>query len=203
MVYTEILPCLQMLDRQISFPRTFFGDYKDKGLLIMEDLKESGYFLGDKMKGRCTSTTLEFLNDTICVLVNYTFTGISMNEIKLVLDQLARIHSCSYHFMETYKGGSRKFQETYPIFFHESFVRKASSEGVERFVKLFFEVSFSSFALAMSWIFTGEDEHLGKRLLELEKNREEVFDTAYRADYINGFNVLTHGDCWVNNFMLK
>ena len=55
--YTEILPCLHNLDSGISFPKIFFGDYKDKGLLIMEDLKESGYCLGDKMKGTLINKT--------------------------------------------------------------------------------------------------------------------------------------------------
>ena len=43
------------------------------------------------------------------------FVGLSMEEIKLALTQLALLHATSYHFLRTYPGGEEQFRKDYPV----------------------------------------------------------------------------------------
>ena len=42
------------------------------------------------------------------------FPGLSENDVKLVLCELAHLHAASYHFLQTYPGGLDKFKSEFP-----------------------------------------------------------------------------------------
>ena len=58
----------------------FYADDR-VGVLIMEDLRLKGYSVSDK------------------------HAGYDMAHLEVVLEQLANLHSLSFHWMETYPGG--------------------------------------------------------------------------------------------------
>ena len=92
LMYKEMIPLLNAEiddpERRIRVPKTFYADHEE-GILIMEDLKLRGFYMPDKIAG---------MKDA---------------EIRLTMQQLARLHATSYHFLEQF--GVDKFKEKYPV----------------------------------------------------------------------------------------
>ena len=72
----------------VQVPRCFYAN-DDVGVLIMEDLRLKGYTVQDKA------------------------VGYDMPHLQVVLEQLANLHALSYHWIETYPGGLKRFQKDF------------------------------------------------------------------------------------------
>ena len=94
--------------------------------------------------------------------------GLDMDEIKLVLTQLALLHATSYDFLQKYPGGQPAFKKDYPV-------RKSFS------LKTFFNEKkyFSSFqTLAIdNWI-SQENQEMADMLEGMFKSYDEVLVTV-------------------------
>ena len=51
MMYTDIVPELQKYDKGLKVPEVYVADY-DEGIMIMENLREKDFYMGDKINGR-------------------------------------------------------------------------------------------------------------------------------------------------------
>lgn len=91
-MYGHIVPELQRLEPRISAPKTYYYEPTEKeGILVMENLKEQGFGLIDKVK------------------------GLTYRELELVLGQLALLHGASHHYLQNYPGGMPAFKKEYPV----------------------------------------------------------------------------------------
>jgi len=55
-MYSTILPACAKMDPRITSPKCFYSDV-DAGVLVMENLKVSGYDIADKAKGESREKT--------------------------------------------------------------------------------------------------------------------------------------------------
>ncbi len=76
----------------------------------MENLKKKGYKMVDKRL------------------------GLDLEHIRMLLDQLARLHAASYHFIQTYPGGLEAMKETnYRLLFTETWMSTDNKEMKDQF----------------------------------------------------------------------
>ena len=87
--YTKLKPKLDRLASDpgiasVQVPVCYYAD-EDKGVIVMENLVNEGYKNMDKKD------------------------GLDVPHVKTVLEQLARFHGLSYHLMNSYFGGTKRF----------------------------------------------------------------------------------------------
>jgi hypothetical protein len=75
----------------------------------MENLKISGYTMVDKKK------------------------GLDIEHVKMLLDQLSRLHAVSYHFVQTYPGGLENLRKDYDLFFDQGWMSSPNPDMQKQF----------------------------------------------------------------------
>ena len=49
-MYTKIVPAIQRFDVELKVPKVYLAD-TEEGIMIMENLKTQGFYMGDKVNG--------------------------------------------------------------------------------------------------------------------------------------------------------
>lgn len=126
-----------------------------------------------------------------------------MAHVRLVLDQLARLHSASYHFLQTF--GVEEFKREFPVFVHDLWIPNGGSEAMDKTFEGVLASSYGSFVTAMeSFLDREEFPDLPLKLKQFDKVRVETAKRAHRTEQGEGsFNCILHNDAWCNNFMFK
>ena len=103
-------------DGKISIPVCF---HASDDVIVMEDLGKKGYRMIEKG------------------------TDLGLGHLRLILDQLSRIHAFSYHYLETYPGGLTSFKSDMPEYNLHNWVpgeRDEMEEGLRKGTQAFMEV---------------------------------------------------------------
>ncbi len=115
-----------------------------------------------------------------------------------VLEQLARFHAASHHFLQTYEGGLDKFKEDYPIYIHNKWI--PSGDNTKFIYAMYADMWESISDITKEY---GTDEAMVAKVRAMGTT---VFTDRLKSvipPKQKGFNCLTHGDPWCNNFMFK
>lgn len=183
-VYQQLLPkidsLLQSQSPSLPTPKLYFG-YADcetgiKSCLVLEDVRTQGYKMADKMK------------------------GLTLEEVTMVLEKLAKFHAASYVYLARMQLGDYKD----PLIGHpfENPSLRAPEVG-KSLKKLIRQICFDTFKLGME---TGSiSKALYNKILEKAKDPYEIVLQASKqakakTEY---FTVVVHGDLWTNNVLFK
>lgn len=172
-MYNEILPMFKQLqiERNISVDEGFFAYPKcylavadattGHYVIIMENLKISGYELWDKMK------------------------PVDFDTSSIFLASLGRFHALSF-----------ALREQKPELFQKLI-------DLEDVVALLLEspnmlaMMTSSIDTAIEYLISEDEKNLLKKIKE---NCKSVIGKKFPSNSLGNFRVLSHGDCWNNNF---
>lgn len=177
-MYNEVLPEFVKFQREkkisessgfYNFPKIYFAEYdleKDDALIIMEDLRESGYQLWNKYK----PTDFE--------------------HSKLIMTSLGRLHAISF--------AMKKFK---PELFEE--YKKLDDFLSPKFTDPHMAPIFRSNADQAMNILDEDDTDLKSKVENIRENFADFMTWLTNPQSAEPFAVVTHGDCWSNNFMYK
>ncbi len=170
-MYMEILPELSSMipGEEIAHPKAFFGDV-DIGF-VMENLIPQGYVL--KGKG----------------------VGLNTIQVKLVLNELAKLHATSYNFIENIIGLDT-FKSKYKGLFTCTGWVAEEDNSMEEMMKGFVAIQTAIIKDVC------KDDDVRKRALGFQEKGSEIVNPLVRP-VDGGFNVLCHHDCWCNNMMFN
>ncbi len=114
----------------------------------------------------------------------------------LVIEQLARLHATSHHYLST--EGMDKVREEHPYYFHDQWV--SSEEGLKFVDNLYKEVWNTLCKIAGEFC---DKEPLLSKLKSTEHLKLADRMAKVMVPSADGFNCFVHGDPWTNNFMFK
>jgi hypothetical protein len=173
-VYFELMPALKKFNKGLLIPGAFYGN-DIEGVLVMENLKTSGFVTIQNMK------------------------GLNRDQVKLVLDQLARLHASSHHYVETYPGGLDKFTKDFPIYIKDSWLPAETKEMEEKNDK---EILFGVDLMLSILKKYSKDTELTEKVVKFRDHLLKSVKGAI-ASKKDAFNCLLHNDAWCHNFMFR
>lgn len=175
-MYNEVLPAFVAFQEEkgikksqgfFEFPLCYYAEYneeKDDAVIIMEDLRESGYKMWDK------------------------FVPHNVEHTKLLFASLGRLHAISFamkaqkpQVFEKYKALTDFMTEK---FTDESFAGMMNG-SVDRAASTIDE----------------SDVRRRNRVLRMKENFRQLMVETVSGPNAEPYAVVTHGDCWSNNFM--
>lgn len=177
-VYSELLPEFVRFqeERKISkslgffdFPKCFFAEYneeKDDSIIILEDLRESGYKMWDK------------------------FIPIDYEHTKLAVTALGKFHAVSFAMKEQQPEMFKKFQQL------SDYMSEKFSKADENFVKM----TMMNIDQAANTLDSADVKRRNK-VLRIKEDLEQTLKDMVDTKFTEPFAVVSHGDCWSNNFM--
>jgi hypothetical protein len=178
-VYTELLPEFVRFqeERKISsllafkeFPKCYFAEYneeRDEAIIIMEDLREHGC----KMLNKMAPTNFE--------------------HTKLLITALGKFHAVSLAMKEQQPEMFSKFQKL-DDFLSEKYAADAN----------FTNMMVANIAKAADTL-DPSDTKRRNRVLRLQEDYVQQMRDLVNPDLSEPYSVVTHGDCWSNNFMYQ
>jgi hypothetical protein len=123
-----------------------------------------------------------------------------MTHIKLVLDQLARLHATSYYYLDHYPGGGvEKFKKDKSMYISDAWFA-ANSDEMKK--KMNDNYVFCCEFLKRAVTEYSDDDDLTARVENFAPNVVSATNNAIRTRS-EDFNCLIHNDAWCNNFMFK
>ncbi len=125
--------------------------------------------------------------------------ALSINGIKLVLQELAAFHASGHHFIQTYPGGIDTLAKEYPNCFTESFFN--NHEMGEEMAKGFFEMTSNMFGSCVLVTKKYSSEELSSRMSAYHAKVKSIMEGLFTCKW--RFSYITHGDAWYNNFMCR
>ena len=108
-VYNDIIPPMRKLEQgemRLSVPKVYFANM-DEGFIFMENLKQNGFAMVDKSSGDDKMLFLVLIS-----ISNYILGGLTLDQTKAALIELANFHALSHKFLESYC--LDKFKEDFP-----------------------------------------------------------------------------------------
>lgn len=177
--YSKIIPGMQKILkeaglRQLNVPACYYTSIED-GLIVMENIKLKGFQCSIRDDG---SMTLE--------------------EIKLLMRELALFHSASYHYLQEYP--EAKFRTEMSIFCQDGFLQQD-----DRNRDVFSAAVVRKFFLSSVDIYKsceGYDLDVAKKLDQLAQDRDEKVLEVIKPSS-TGFNVICHNDVHNYNVMFR
>ena len=120
--------------------------------------------------------------------------------VKLVVEQLARLHSASHHYLDHFPdGGVDGFKRAHPAFINDRWLFSRSAEMDERNDEKY---AMCMDVLLQTWREFGDDERLAAKLARFAPGVVR-FMKERLATREETFNCLIHNDVWVNNCMFR
>ncbi len=194
--YTEILRQLRLDERsmleRINVPEVYYSHAED-GIIVMENLKMSGFSVLDKTKGAMEHA---MTHSAVNVLLNSRHPGLDLPACRKVLRQLALFHAYTFHFIE--KFGTDAFKEHHPEFIHDRWWPPSETGD-------YVDVMYSEMYQVMASITEefSDDADLSRRVAAIGEAEFLRRIHAVTPPSEEGFNCLIHGDAWVNNFLFR
>jgi hypothetical protein len=152
-----------------NFPKIYFTEYdeeSDDALIIMEDLRESGYQLWEKFK----PTDFE--------------------HAKLIMTSLGKLHAISF-----------AMKKLKPELFEE--YKKLDDFISPKFNEPYMAPIFKANADQALTILDNDEEDIKEKIESISEQFAESVKWLTSPDNAEPYAVVTHGDCWSNNFMYK
>jgi Ecdysteroid kinase-like family len=177
-MYSELLPEFVRFqeERKISsllafkdFPKCYFAEYneeRDDAIIIMEDLREHGCKMWNKM-----------------VPTNFEHT-------KLLVAALGKFHAVSFAMKEQQPEMFSKFQ-------------KLNDFMSEKFADANFSKMMAANIVKAADTLDASDTKRRNRVLRLTDDYAQQMKDLLNPELSEPFSVVTHGDCWSNNFMYQ
>lgn len=173
-MYNVVLPALVEFQKEhrvpdgvafTCFPKCYASSHVDgnsDSVIILEDLRAAGFEMWDKKR------TLDF------------------NTVRLLMEQLGRLHGLSIAFRDQNPKMFRKFQEL-----PKHHVAIFSSPGARSMFQ-------TTYKFAISLMDNAEDVQALERVA---KNVVQMYQDGMDEELLGKYSVLSHGDYWINNIM--
>lgn len=178
-MYNEVIPEFMKLQQErkiqasqgfYEFPKIYYAEYNDElddSLIIMEDLKESGFELWDKFK----PTPYE--------------------NAKLIMKALGKFHALSFALRVHKPELFAKYREQAKDLLSEKFAQEQLVAMTKSYVDQ-----------AVGTLDPGNVKQRN-RVSQLGDNFADVLKMLTDGELDDAFAVISHGDCWSNNFMYQ
>jgi thiamine kinase-like enzyme len=176
MIYNVLLPQFVEMQREkkiseadgfYNFPKVYFAEYdkeKDDGIIVMEDLRDSGYRMWSKFK------------------------PVNFEHAKLLMISLGRLHALSFAMRAKAPEKFEPFKDLND-YFSENF----ADETFKGFMQ-------GSMMRALETL-DPNDHKKREKVLKLAETLVESVKMASTRELFEPYGVVTHGDCWVNNYL--
>ena len=158
----------------IGFPKVYYGNKKE-GILVMENLKSSGYGMVDKK------------------------VGMQLDHVQAVLRQLCFVHTSSFDYINKFEGGLDAFKATYPSMCHDGAWLDTTKPMLKKIMDNLIGSVYGIFVKVIE-DFSGDPDLIQR----VKKFAGSIAETMPKIHQPEGNVVsLVHNDSWTNNFMFK
>ena len=123
----------------------------------------------------------------------------TLNAVKMVLQELAAFHASGHHFIKTYSGGLDALAKEYPLTFTEDFFN--GNDMGEVMAKQFFDMTVTMFGSTVLVCKKYGSQELASKMAEYHKKVKDVMGAMFTNKWKMSF--VTHGDAWYNNFLYR
>lgn len=176
-VYNELIPAYQNIlkdhgMKELSVPKCFHANV-DKGIVVMENLKENGYSMVQLIKNE----------------------ELTLEHVKLILAEAALYHAVGYKYLDEYKGKQDQFLKDNPQ------MAKHCWRSDNEFVHKMFPQTTSMALTTLKHVASAQEQDLVEWLEKYGQQNKHLVDRAVNPK--GNFNVLLHGDLHGQNVMFS
>jgi len=119
----------------------------------------------------------------------------------LVLQELASFHATSHHFIKTYPGGPESLAAECPCIFEAGKPFFEVKGGSEDMLNQILQMTQQKFASSLLVVQNFGSEELAKRMEAFQPKVSSVMKELLTQKITS--DVVTHGDAWYSNFLIK
>jgi thiamine kinase-like enzyme len=133
-------------------------------------------------------------------MMSFCYTlALTLNAVKMVLEELASFHATGHHFVNTFPGGMEALNKEYQKLFQEKFFdnEKKEDNGMEQFLVMVTKMFGASIVVAKNY----GSEDLAERLEAYQKSIKSEMEKLFFKKWQMSF--VCHGDAWYNNFLFR